>query len=317
MDDPTRQLIERANRLHRDFISLKSEVSHLTNSLENFAHAIESDRASREKAEKTQASIAVTSFRADESIQIKAKPNGSEKKRVWRYSKRALYVIGILAGAGYTFLTWNIWQDQIDATNFMGRQTRLSRNALDVSVRQFQMDQRPFVTVLCCKPDPSPPVEGHPIQFDFEVRNIGKGPAINLQHHQHLVFGEETLRIHADPTDPQRPTEKMLPQLNSPGFVIPTLSVKDTYRQNFDDVKETDRTKWDGSMIAVFGRVTYDDRFGNHYCTPFAHYSGNRGQTWIDLAGTTMKAVDNRNPGKTIVTRHSIPAMCPSSVAPF
>jgi hypothetical protein len=178
--------------------------------------------------------------------------------------------------------------------------------------KQFQLDQRPFVTVVCCKTSDIsgnniPPTIGKAVGANIEIHNVGKSPAFNLFTHYHFLFGSDVMKIRADAQDTIK-SEGILPQ-GGPGIFVTALSVKNTYTVDTNKLNPSELVEWDGAQpIVVFGRVTYNDTFGNSYCTPCVHM-WLHDHVWADVVGKSL--IDKRNH-----RTHKIPNMCPSQT-PF
>lgn len=220
-------------------------------------------------------------------------------------TKKQLYwtkigAVLLLATAVFTF-----WQ------GYSARESvNASLESLKTARKQFELDQRPLVTDSCCVfagPTGTPQVPtkiGQHFEVNVEFRNIGKTPAFNLIIHLHLLFGNAVVtEMRADQPDTQK-SETILPPGDSIGGTA--FSVKDTYNFNNAAVDPSSFVNWDGSQpVLVFGRITYDDRFGNHYCTPIAH-TWFQCTTWALALGRTLLLPGN--------VRYKLPDMCPADI---
>jgi hypothetical protein len=70
---------------------------------------------------------------------------------------------------------------------------------------------------------------------------------------------------------------------NEPMWVT-AVSVKNTWAIENINIPSKDFVAWDGKQeFIVFGRVTYDDRYGNKYCTSFAKTPLFEGGAWVTV----------------------------------
>jgi hypothetical protein len=80
------------------------------------------------------------------------------------------------------------------------RQADAAQSQVEIMKEQFQLDQRPYLTVtITLSSDivtrkPSQPTKGNPLVVNLVIKNIGKSMALSCVTHRHLVFGEANLR---------------------------------------------------------------------------------------------------------------------------
>lgn len=149
-----------------------------------------------------------------------------------------------------------------------------TKTIITITQQQFQRDQRPYVAIGGFEMIDTTtgkegiPVVGRPIQVNAIVKNVGKTPAINTRIHRHVVTGHANARlVRAEPIDDTKEGDT-LPQGDIIGITAVTLT--DTFAVESVDVNASDIVPWDGvDPIIMFGRITYEDRFGAKYCTPF------------------------------------------------
>jgi len=124
---------------------------------------------------------------------------------------------------------------------------------------------------------------GHPLGVNITYINVGKSVALRFNANVHLVFGAANNDIHADQMT-NRPSYSDL----GPGVqnYASAVARKDTYAGENVPMKPGDMINWDGTdPVIAFGELTYYDRFGNFYCTPFAdaHMSNRPVDIWSVL----------------------------------
>jgi len=102
----------------------------------------------------------------------------------WRYVKSAFEVAGIVAVIVYTFLTYKNWQEQIDATNFAGKQAEKARQSLNETIKNFRIDERAWVSLVfpVRLADAKKIVAGTPFKFKISFKNTGKTPALGISY---------------------------------------------------------------------------------------------------------------------------------------
>jgi hypothetical protein len=182
---------------------------------------------------------------------------------------------------------------------------RLLRILLKPFKDQFQLDQRPHVGISdiafgesfrilkllgqSVKRKPTPKGEqvmphiGEPLFVDVKIKNFGRSPALNIVSHRHLLFGPKAHYKIEHVTDPQ--TGTILESGDTQA--VTAVSVKDTYSVESIQVDPSEFVAWDGSEpIVVFGRIIYEDSFGNRYCTPYAWQYLPEGMMWEILPMT-------------------------------
>lgn len=195
-------------------------------------------------------------------------------QRSWRSSgpvaKLTVAFAGFAAGATIIYAFASVWQ-LIE----LKRSIKVSTDALVTIKEQFRLDQRPYVIVSkiqmvdIATKKISAPVKGKPLLVNLYISNVGKSPALNVMTHRHLVFGEYIFKqLKINPPDIGR-SHQIIAQ-GQEGIVVTAVSIKDTFANETSDISTSEVLQWDGtSPIIVFGRITYEDNFGELYCTPF------------------------------------------------
>jgi hypothetical protein len=188
-------------------------------------------------------------------------------------------------------------------------QAQAAADSVKTLREQFQLGERPLMVVTCCEVGDLvggaiPPTIGKTFGVNIKINNTGKSPAYHYNVHAHLLWGEDVEKIRTDGVD-QEQAQAMLPP-GGPGIFVTAITAKDTY--HFDPGRYTsdEVTTWNGDQpLIVFGRVTYDDTLGGHYCTQFTHL-WLHDQVWANTVESVLKNT------KTSALLH-IPNMCPPS----
>jgi len=301
---------------------LGDAIAQLTDSFKELKDSVSAHWEADEKRYQAKP-VTITDLRTDVPIRVQTESKHSKPATVWGYIIGALEACAFLAVIFYTYFAYHQWQEMITANNVSMsnfRRARIDANGQlkeamqqtrDVE-KQFQLDQRPYIAIACCKTADitanqlMPPTIGKPLAADIGITNTGKSPAFGIVSHFHLLFGDDVMNIHADPPDSVR-SEQIEPQ-GGPGTFVTAVSVKNTYTANVLKLDRSEIVDWDGkNPIVVFGRITYDDTFGNHYCTPFV-YHWLHDTTWMDAAGLLLS--DRKTKRK-----RNIPNMCPSNTS--
>jgi hypothetical protein len=172
-------------------------------------------------------------------------------------------------------------------TSFSGCQTYYARKqaatavtaadaatkSLDTIKEQFQMDQRPHIAVailgmtyLKTSKPMAIPIAGQPITINLGLKNIGKSPALNVVVHRHILFDSNLSTFKIEPADTTTNGDAI-----EAGEVTTTtaVSMKDTFANETMRISGKELLNWEKGGVFVFGRVSYQDSFGNRYCTPY------------------------------------------------
>ncbi len=272
MDYVTRQFIVLAKKLRDEFHKLHEtlhrDLSHLSNGLKDLKDAVDREEESNTERGEVQPSVSVTDPRTEIPVSIKTYAQHSTKERVWGYIKGALEIAVGTAVIGYTALTWNVWQEQIDATNFAARQTEISRKGMNEALKNFRSDERARVGVPRLNIGPSalkkivPNVE---ISGNGEVENFGKSPAV--------IDGigvKLEVRSTPVPDDFKYPMRKPGTFLLYPGE-LGVRTNDDTYKIPIGDFAEVEHVG--RKRLYLHGSVHYHDGFGR-YTTMWCFYWG-------------------------------------------
>jgi hypothetical protein len=170
----------------------------------------------------------------------------------------------------------------------------------------FQHEQRPRIsagsyTILDTVTKDYGPNMGHPFAVNIILKNVGKSAAYHVYIHRHVLFGKQYPLLKVEPPDIKKTSIVMEP--GSDPIVTSAVSVKDTYTVESTYIAPDAFLPWDGTNpIVVFGRITYEDSFGNVYCTPFGAGYLN-GQTFATLSTFSPQDI-------------SVSDLCPSGTIP-
>jgi hypothetical protein len=150
-------------------------------------------------------------------------------------------------------------------------QAFLTRQIIINTTKQFQAEQRPYISIMDINlfdPDLKihHPTVGRPVFVNVMLKNIGKTSAIHAVIHRHLLFSSHLAELKVEPPDDAVGVVIDPQQI----IVVTAISFKDTYSHESIDYNPADAVNWDGKeTIIVFGRVSYKDSSGVIYCTPF------------------------------------------------
>jgi hypothetical protein len=212
-----------------------------------------------------------------------------------RFLVEILALIGVAIYVAYTIQIYHATKQSADAAT----------ESLKVINKQFQIDQRPYISVLgydasSGTQSKSPPIKGKPFLVTIFFKNIGKGPAVDVETQKHLLF-----ETHLSEFRVPFPEYQFTGSTLDPGIGNNTVAVslKDTYAEKSQgiNINSSDLINWDGSDVIVYGRFIYKDRFGNSYCTAFMTsplYPTNKATQWVnmrDLKDATGKFVKVAN----------------------
>lgn len=183
---------------------------------------------------------------------------GRETAKIWL---EGLTLIAVVFYSGIT--TW---------------QGCMLKESITNNTKQFREEQRPYISVQdFAVTDGHHSIEDTNIGFGFEkgkplsinigIKNTGKTTALNVITHRHVLFGQNASQIRAETPDENR-NGTTVDAGTEQG--VTAISLADTYKYEAQMIDPNDIIPWDGSQpVFVFGRVTYFDREGVLYCSPF------------------------------------------------
>lgn len=163
------------------------------------------------------------------------------------------------------------------------------RESTYVSRKLWETEHRPYVTidkVEVFDPNDTPankasgrePQPWHSVAASISYKNAGGSPAQNMTFHRHIVFDSsnsdsgipdffvDTVTRKEAESNPKRMGQSLNvgEARETTAFAMLNSSDEPDFFINPGAERE-----WDGkSPIIIFGRISYQDRFGNRYCTP-------------------------------------------------
>jgi hypothetical protein len=188
-DFVARQFIFLTKKLRTEFRkareALHNDMTRIVNSLQNLKDATHAHWETDEERQKTDEPVTIAELRTDVPIRVQTEPQPGKIKTAGRVLKNTLETIGILAAIVLAIAAVRQLNEITDATNFAGRQTELSRKALNETTKQFRIEQRPMirVSVIGGGSEGSSPFtfkENDPIQVTIRISNIGKSVARSI-----------------------------------------------------------------------------------------------------------------------------------------
>jgi hypothetical protein len=207
-------------------------------------------------------------------------PPPNDKPEQCRYPqtpwwKTTAEMVGIVAVVAYTIFSGfqMHYARQQARAGFIA--SKAATDNLKILKDQFQLDQRPYVAALVFQlvdfksgKQIVYPVKGKPIAVNILIKNLGKSPAFFTVLHRHILFGTDAAsEMKIEPPDKVR--HGITTNIGEENYTT-AVSVKDTYAAEVAWTPSNQIVNWDGSMpIVVFGRMSYQDGFGNSYCTPY------------------------------------------------
>jgi hypothetical protein len=184
MDYVTRQFINLTKKFRKELRkyheALHHDLSRLADGLKNLKDT-ESEHKKATETGNDAPPVTKAELSTQVPISVKTYPQRSGKEIIWGVTKGILEIAVGIAVVGYTAVTFQIWQETIDATNSSARQTELARKGLNEAVKHFLVDQRPWVTVTFV-PGLNFPV--NPLGLansPFTITNIGKTLALEVR----------------------------------------------------------------------------------------------------------------------------------------
>lgn len=121
MDSITQRFMAIGIRIQKELSALRADLSrdiaHLTNGVQNLKNTVDTQRQSNNERSERKPPISETTLRTDVPISVKTKSDRSKIESIWAFTKGALEAGGIIAVVVYTLVSYQIWQDQADATN--------------------------------------------------------------------------------------------------------------------------------------------------------------------------------------------------------
>jgi hypothetical protein len=271
MDYVTRQFINLTKKLRDDvrksFASLHNDLTHLADGVKNLKDAISTQRQTDEKSQEINPGITITDFQTQIPIRVRTQAQYSTRERIWRGFKGAFEIVGIIAVILYTGVTYEMWQESRDTTNFVARQTELARKGLNETVKNFRTDERAWVGIAGMKPD-QPNQFPYSTTFTWLYKNYGKTPATEVVTTDNAhVYGEHF------PDHPLYESKIPSPEFNSRVTLFPGQQ-NGLDGSSYVCQQHIDEIKGGGKWCYTYGIITYKDEFGVKHTTHFCYRHG-------------------------------------------
>ena len=204
-------------------------------------------------------------------------------------------------------------QIQADKTTELASQAKnqaiVANKTLGILRKEFEIEERPYIDVDFSVMDsvtrqPKRPEEdfdvGKPLYVNVRLKNIGKGQAVDIVCHKHVLFGANASKLMVEKRDYDRSGGFALDQ----GIErwVTTVSLRDPYANETSVFSENEEVNWDGSLpIIVFGRFSYRDIFGTQYCKPFLAKRIKSNWAYLpEFNGITVDRLCPASPGQTL-----------------
>ncbi len=290
MDFLTQQFISTANKLRNTFrelttklLSLETKMSDIADGIENLKDSANEHWKANDEKQQIRPSISVADVRTDVPIRVDTKTRKSKPEWGWAILKGALEIAVAVAIIGYTIVAFENWQEQIDATNFAARQTELSRKGLNEVVKNFRVEQRPWIIAypkFLDLPFFSLRSDGaFSLGFVVDGKNIGKTPAVNVQNAPYeIIVGPKD--------EAKRRAQRYIPDYSKSFFFVmyPEIEMGNPIHHIEDSHLSADTVahlrNGDFSMYIV-GATRYRDVFTpvmKPYETPYCFIYNSKGQ---------------------------------------
>jgi hypothetical protein len=171
-----RRIIDLVNKLH------ERDLSYFSNRLQKNKYAVDEQEQASTEGQHTPP-VTIADLRTHVPIRVQTKAEQSRIYRVWRFFKGLFEVIVGVAVVGYTIVSFENWQEQIDATNQLARQTKISRQGLNQTIKNFRTDERAWLIPHFTNEGPFPHASGFGVTnylAHFQMKNGGKTVAKNI-----------------------------------------------------------------------------------------------------------------------------------------
>lgn len=143
MDYVTRQFINLTKQFRKELRKYQESLHHdLVQLSDRFKNSVDATKAQGKAHDKSSDTppITIAELRTQEPIRVQTKTKKTKPEWAWALIKGTLEIGVAIAVMEYTFVTRDILNQQTDATNFAGRQTELSRKALNETRKDFILD---------------------------------------------------------------------------------------------------------------------------------------------------------------------------------
>lgn len=261
------------NEVKAILTSLHGDLAGLSNSLESLKDSIDAQRNPNSEQEPIEHRIAVTDFQSKVAISVKTEAKRSKAERIWRPIKGTLEVAVGLAVILYTVISYQNWQEQIDATNLASRQAEFSRKGANETIKNFRLDERPYVTAIDFFFDTEPLVANQEMGLSIIADNSGRTPALKVKFIGTAYMGnvmiDKSATLKAESVIPsQHPTQAhYILQFNSSDLIKITSD----------------------SIFLIKGTIEYSDIFKVWHTTSYcAVYDGKRKKFTLCKSGNDL-----------------------------
>jgi len=278
MDYVTRQFIFLAKKLRKELReakeSLHRDLMRLSDRLKDIKDTVSAQRQTGKEINQTDPSISISDFRTNLPIPIQNKAKKTIPEWAWVTFKGTLEIVGIMAVVIYTGVAYEQLQASIDATNFSARQTELSRKGLNETVKNFRLDERPYVTVSSVVFDSAlEPERG--IGLSIIADNSGHTPALKVRFSGAAYLDGNMV-------------EGQSMRLKAESVILSGHSTTAHYIVQFSE-PDLAHVK-SGTSFKIQGTIQYSDIFNeSHPSTYCATYDGNRKQFTLCNSGNEVK----------------------------
>jgi hypothetical protein len=186
MDYVTRQFIDLTKQFRKELRKYQESLHHdLVQLSDRFKNSVDATKAQGKAHDKSSDTppITIAELRTQEPIRVQTKTKKTKPEWAWALIKGTLEIGVAIAVMEYTFVTRDILNQQTDATNFAGRQTELSRKALNETRKDFILDESASISPHFPSPmsieesKDDPPKRLH---VDAIIENIGKTNATGV-----------------------------------------------------------------------------------------------------------------------------------------
>jgi hypothetical protein len=261
MDYVTRQFIFLAKKFRKELRkaqeSLHRDLANLANRLKDLKVAVNAGHQAQPKSKEASLVPSIAELRTQVPIRVQTYAQRDAKERVWGKVKGTLEIFVGVAVIAYTLITWQIWQEQTDATNFVARQTRLARQSLNQSQNAFMIQQRAWVAAnnVLVQSDTNT------VRFQVVWKNTGATPALKANLTVGLMYRDRDYLIDSDLSETNIRRLNKNPWKFSHMFIEPNGT-------GSSPAYPVDAAH-PGKYLFLLGVLRYSDIFGHDHATDF------------------------------------------------
>ncbi|MGC2161221.1 MAG: hypothetical protein WA634_04875 [Silvibacterium sp.] len=276
MDYVTRQFINLAKKLRKELRTYQNTLHHdltcLSDGLKDLKNTVNTHQQADAKSTEIEPPISVTELRTQVPISVQTHAKRSKIEGGWRVAKGFLEVIVAVAVIGYTWVSYENWQEQIDATNFVARQTELGRKGLNETVKNFRMDQRPWIGMVSID-ETVPAIPSEAITVKVRLTNSGKTPGLDT--HVSWETDCEPIEKRVKPSYTERTAKEYTTVMPGQDLWLTNEDKAICSPENRALIQEGRAT------IYAMGTIWYHDEFHQPHTTDFC--------TYIDFSKGTLE----------------------------